>query len=101
MDEGYEPGEVEAGVLADLATLPENLQNGVIAATALLMARQLDNAGMIDLPARDAAAYIREIRLGVTALREQAPGGNEGDATDEHRQRRELRLQILPGGQAG
>jgi hypothetical protein len=80
---------MEDAVEVDLAELPVKLRSGGVAAVALMCARELD-AGA--LPPRDAASYLREIRLSLAQLREMTTGEVKGDVTDEVRERREKRL---------
>ena len=80
---------MEEAVIRDLAELPLNLRRGGIAAVALMCARELDGGA---LPPRDAATYLREIRLSLAQLRELTTGEVKGDVTDEVRERRERRL---------
>lgn len=88
---GYLGQSVEDAVLHDLGRLPEDMREGGVARVALFCAQQLDQPpGM--LAPRDAAAYLRELRMALTWLREMAPGEVKGDATDEVRERRERRL---------
>jgi hypothetical protein len=98
--EEREPGEVEQGVLKDLSRLPEDLRVGGIAQVALYAARQLDGLGnAFDLPARDAAAFLAQIRHCVTQLRDWAPGEVKDDVTDTAQKRRESRmLRAVPDG---
>jgi hypothetical protein len=81
--------EMEDAVRADLSDLPEKLRHGGIAAVALMCARTVDEGG---LPPRDAAGFLREIRLSIAQLREMTTGEVKGDITDEVRERREKRL---------
>lgn len=82
------PGKIEAAVEADLQPLPEALQRGALAATARLLARRLD-AG---LPARDATAAARELRVTMERLDQRAPIQDSDDVGDELEQRRRDRL---------
>jgi hypothetical protein len=85
----YTDSPMEEAVGRDLAELPQNLRSGGVAAVAIFCARLLDEGG---LPPRDAASYLREIRLSLAQLRELTTGEVKGDATDEVRERREKRL---------
>jgi hypothetical protein len=96
-------GAREQAVKADLAALPESMQKGAIAATALMLARLLDRGiceedpatgehMMRTVPAKEIPAFAREIRQCVTALQEQAPGEVKGDKTDEVKEAREKRI---------
>jgi hypothetical protein len=79
---------VERAARKDLAALREYGGSG-LAKTYLLLARQLDEG----LPARDAAAAVREMRLIFLALQELSPSKEGDDYTDELRARREKRMQ--------
>lgn len=84
-------GRLVRAVRKDLDKLPEPMREGGIAATALMLARQLDDYGG-DMSARDVAGHARELRIALETLREQAPGDVKGDSTDEVRERRERRM---------
>jgi hypothetical protein len=83
------PRKVEPSVVGELKTMPEVMRKSAIAATALLLARELDT---LDMTARDTAGHARELRMAMTTLHEMAPGERKGDDTDEVRARRERRL---------
>lgn len=73
--------------------MPEDLREGAIAAIALGLARDLDEADAGEgMSARDKAAMYAQLRMAVVTLREIAPGEAKGDRTDEVRERRERRL---------
>jgi hypothetical protein len=80
---------VEQSVLSDLARLPADMRRGGVARGAIYCARALDMGG---LSPRDAAGFVRELRLALAQLRDMAPGEVKGDVTDEVRARRERRL---------
>jgi hypothetical protein len=81
------PLAVERAARRDLRTLREYSDSG-LAHAYLLLARQLDEG----MPARDAAAVAREMRLALLALHELSPSREDGDYTDELRARREARM---------
>ena len=87
-------GPVEEAVRRDLMQLPQQMQNGGVAAVALYAASVLDAGG---LAPRDAAGFAREVRLALDQLARQAPGEARGDVTDEVRARRERRLAAQEG----
>ena len=91
-------GPREKGVRHDLRLLPGELRKGGIAAGIIGLAQDLDRGFVIG---RDAASHQREIRQGLTVLREQAPGDRKGDATDDLRERRERRLSASADNAAG
>ncbi len=80
---------LEESVRADLAQLPAHMRRGGVARGAIMCARVLDEGG---LTPRDAAGFLRELRLSLAQLRDMQPGEVKGDVTDEVRQRRERRL---------
>src|ERR1700755_2082913 len=86
-------GPVETSVRKDLARLPKELAEGGIAATALDAAQQLDGLNnAFDLPARDAAAFLGQLRQCLVQLKEWAPGEVEDDPTDAAKNSREARM---------
>lgn len=85
----YTDSPMEEAVKEDLAELPLKLRSGGIAAVAIFCARTIDEGG---LPPRDAASFLREIRLSLAQLRDMTTGEVKGDITDEVRERREKRL---------
>lgn len=89
MADDFEEMTLEESVKADLMELPLKMRRGGVARAALTAARILDEGG---LAPRDAAGYLREMRLALAQLRDMAPGEVKGDATDEVRERRERRL---------
>jgi len=82
---------LEESVKNDLAALPAAMRRGGVARVALSCARILDES-QGGLSPRDAAGFMRELRLALAQLREMAPGEIHGDVTDEVKQRRERRL---------
>lgn len=78
----HRPGALEKATLRDLARLPEDLQGSAIAVTAGILARSLDEGGMLP---RDATGVARELRMCMAQLREWNPAGESGDATDATR----------------
>jgi hypothetical protein len=89
----HEPGMMEKSVHRDLDRLPIELREGAIAATALYAAKQLDGLdNAFDLPARDAAAFLAQLRHCMTQLRDWAPGEVADDPTEDARKRREGRM---------
>ncbi len=90
VDEPEEPEpSLEESVRVDLTALPSAMRRGGVARGALMCARILDEGG---LSPRDAAGFLREMRLALAQLREMAPGEIHGDVTDEVKMRREKRL---------
>ena len=94
-----EQGPIESGVLTDLARLPDEMRAGGIAAEALYIARQLDGLNnAFELPARDAAAFLAQLRHCLVQLRDWAPGAVEDDPTDVARRNREGRMLHVVSG---
>lgn len=89
-------GPREKGVRHDLRLLPGDLREGGIAAGLIGLAQDLDRGFVIG---RDAAAHAREIRQGLTVLRELAPGERKGDKTDELADKRKRRLAAAADGE--
>lgn len=87
LDENSAPavGEIEASVLKDLAKLPSEAAETVLAQSMIYLARQLDAR---DVMPREVTNYTKEIRLSSLSLKEQFPEGDQDDETDEARQRR-------------
>lgn len=86
-------GPMEESVRKDLSRLPKDLAEGGIAATALYAAKQLDGLdNAFDLPARDAAAFLAQMRHCLVQLRDWAPGEVQDDPTEVKRKSREERL---------
>jgi hypothetical protein len=75
-------GPAEAAVYGELKGYPDRLRKSAIAATALLLARQMDEIPMVP---RDWAGHARELRMCMTDLREQKPAGAGEDRTDSDR----------------
>jgi hypothetical protein len=86
-------GPMEESVHKDLKRLPTELAEGAIAATALYAARQLDGLdNAFDLPTRDAAAFLAQMRHCMVQLRDWAPGEVADDPTDTAQKSREARM---------
>ena len=82
-------GKIELAVGRDLRAMPTALRASALAASALDLARDLDETEMTP---RDKAGIARELRMHMNDLAAQAPGERKGDSTDEVRERRERRL---------
>jgi hypothetical protein len=92
-----EVGEVEAGVLADLAALPPEASERAIAKLALHNARRIDNGDVAD---RDIAPLYKELRQMISQLKLDYPPTPEDDTTETSRKRR-ARLLMLDGEMEG
>jgi hypothetical protein len=86
-----EVGEIESGVLEDLAVLPEEASKGTIAKMMIAMARRIDNGDVAD---RDVAPITKEIRQMYSQLKIDFPPQPEDDETEKRRKRRERLLMI-------
>ena len=82
------PTPVETAARRDLRALPRPYRDGAVGKAYLELARILD-AGV---PARDAAAVAREMRLCLLTLYDLAPPKAEADFVDEVRLKREKRM---------
>jgi hypothetical protein len=93
MAEHEEPevGEVEAGVLADLAALPPEASERAIAKLAIHNARRIDNGDVAD---RDIAPLYKELRQMISQLKLDYPPEPDDDATQTSRKRRETLLMM-------
>jgi hypothetical protein len=91
-DEQQGPGDIERGVQMDLNRMPVEMRQGGIAQAALFAARMLDSATDGELPHRDAAAYLAQLRHCQVQLREWAPGEVRDDTTDTAQKNREARM---------
>lgn len=76
-------GLQEQSVYRALRKLPAALRACPEAASALALARQLDETPMTP---RDYAGHVRELRMCMAQLRALNPAGEAGDRTDEARQ---------------
>jgi SpoVK/Ycf46/Vps4 family AAA+-type ATPase len=86
-----ETGEVESGVLADLATLPPEASDRTIAKMMIAMARRIDYGDVAD---RDVAPITKEIRQMYAQLKLDYPPEPEEDDTERTRRRREKMLMM-------
>lgn len=90
---GQERITMEQRVQRDLDRMPAELRDGAIAGTALYAAHQLDGLdNAFELPARDAASFLAQIRHCMVQLRDWAPGEVQDDPTDIKRKNREARM---------
>ena len=81
-------GPIEAAVMKDLAKLPLEAGDGVLAQSMLSLARDLD-AG--DVPPRERPQYTKELRIGLLSLNDAYPSAEEDDETEVARRKRERR----------
>jgi hypothetical protein len=77
-------GPEERGVRHDLKLLNQLAvaDQGALAAQALVTAREIDSG---ELVGRDRISARAQVRQCIITLKEQNPGGDTGDATDEAR----------------
>lgn len=81
-------GPRETAVLNDLARLPGDAQQSMIAQNMLGMARQLDEG---DVAPRDVPNYTKELRLNQMQLADMFPAIEDEDETETVRRKRERR----------
>lgn len=79
-------GDIEQGVLNDLAQLPEEAAGTSTAQNTLYIARQID---MGDVAPRDLAPLNKEMRQNISELRERFPDADDEDVTDQARSKRD------------
>lgn len=84
-------GRVETALEADLASLPENLALGALAASALAMAREIDSSGNSATSKSMCQARLQDA---LAELRSLAPPEVKRDAIDEIKAAREKRLRL-------
>ncbi len=96
LDEAAPPvvGPMEQSVLVDLARLPLEAAEGLLAQSMLSLARDLDNG---DVPPRERPQYTKELRIGLFSLKEEYPASEEDDETEEARRKRERRAREAGG----
>lgn len=86
-----EIGDIEAGVLKDLSSLPPAASEGTIAQMMLSMARRIDLGDVAD---RDVAPITKEIRQMYMQLKLDFPPEPDEDDTEKSRKRRERMLMM-------
>lgn len=87
-------GRMEASILKELASLPLEAAEGVIAQSMLNLARDLD-AG--DVPPRERPQYTKELRISLLTLKDAYPASEDEDETEEARRKRERRARESGG----
>ena len=91
-DAGF--GPLEASVMKELAKLPMEAGEGLLAQSMLQLARDLD-AG--DVPPRERPVYTKELRIGLLTLQDAYPAAEDDDETEEARRKRERRAREAGG----
>lgn len=81
-------GPMEASVLKELAKLPPEAEEGLLAQSMLTLARNLDEG---DVPPRERPQYTKELRIGLLTLQDAYPVAEEDDETEAARRKRERR----------
>lgn len=87
-------GPRETALLEDLAKLPPEAANTLIAQNMLGMARQLDEG---DVSPREVTNYSKELRLNGMALQDMYPAVDTDDETEDARKKRERRAREAGG----
>jgi hypothetical protein len=81
-------GEHETAVMKELAKLPMEASEGILAQSMLGLAKDLD-AG--DVPPRERTQYTKELRIGLLTLQDAYPAAEDDDETEDARRKRERR----------
>jgi hypothetical protein len=87
-------GPRETAVMRDLAKLPEEAAQTMIAANMIGMAKQLDDG---DVAPREIPNFTKELRLNLMSLLDAYPAGEDDDETEEARRKRERRAREAGG----
>lgn len=87
-------GELEQAVLDDLAKMPDEASDSVLAKSLLKLARKLDAD---EVPPREMPAFTKELRLLSASLRDEYPIAEDDDPTDRARAARERRMREMDG----
>lgn len=87
-------GELEQAVLDDLAKMPDEAADSVLAKSLLKLARKLDAD---EVPPREMPAFTKELRLLSASLRDEYPVAEDDDPTDRARASRERRMREMDG----
>lgn len=87
-------GPLEAAVMKDLAKLPMEASEGLLAQSLLMLARDLDSG---DVPPRERPQYTKDMRIGLMSLQDAYPATDDEDETEEARRKRERRAREAGG----
>lgn len=87
-------GDLEAATAKELKTMPTALATSGIAVSALILARDIDEARVAGISARDKTPLHGQYRQHMNDLRAASPGERKGDATDAARERTERNRQL-------
>ena len=87
-------GPRETALMEDLARLPPEAVNTLIAQNMIGMARQLDDG---DVSPREVTNYTKELRLNWLTLADMYPVAEQDDETETARQKRERRARESGG----
>jgi hypothetical protein len=91
----HDVGAWEASVMKDLAKLPLEASDSLLAQNMLGLAKDLD-AG--DVPPRERPQYTKEIRINLLTLKDEFPAKDDEDETEEARRKRERRARESGSG---
>jgi hypothetical protein len=87
-------GDLETATVKELKTMPPALATSGIAVSALILARDIDEARANGTSARDKTPLHGQYRQHMITLREASPGERKGDTTDGTRERIEKNRQL-------
>lgn len=87
-------GDLETSVMKDLAKLPLEASDGLLAQSMLMLARDLDSG---DVPPRERPQYTKDLRIAWMALQDAYPATEDDDETEEARKKRERRAREAGG----
>lgn len=88
-------GGIEEALIKTIGKYPEEALDDALAVQVLYMARQLD---LGEVAPREITQYTKEIRLNVLQLRDLFPPAEEGDDTEDRRERLQERRRREQGG---
>ncbi|HEY1700902.1 MAG TPA: hypothetical protein VGG75_14420 [Trebonia sp.] len=91
----HECGELETSIMKELAKLPMEAGEGVLAQSMIMLARQLDDG---DVPPRERPQYTKELRISLLTLQDAYPATDDEDETETARQKRERRARESGSG---
>jgi hypothetical protein len=92
---GHDAGKWETSVMKDLAKLPLEAGDTLLAQNMLGLARDLDDG---DVPPRERPQYTKEMRINLLSLQDAYPATEDEDETELARQKRERRARESGSG---
>lgn len=87
-------GAWQGSVMKDLAKLPLEATETILAQNMLGLAKDLDDG---DVPPRERPNYTKEIRINLLSLQDAYPASDDDDETEEARKKRERRAREAGG----